>query len=193
MSNPQFNKITHLDIAGAFTVTGKRFPDDRGYFQEIYNETKFENPITKSWKQVSLSKSKANVIRGLHCSNYSKFVQCVSGEVYDVIVDLRPDSPTFMKWTGVWLKGDDTDEPTHLYVPKRCGHGFFAKKDCLFLYLQDGTYNPQEDVELNPFDKTINVVWPKSSDNDENYIISKKDRENPDFIHLKDKIATFTS
>jgi dTDP-glucose 4,6-dehydratase/dTDP-4-dehydrorhamnose 3,5-epimerase len=182
------NKITKLEIADAFLVSGKRFLDERGFFQEIYNETKFEQPITERWKQASLSKSKANVIRGLHCSNYAKFVQCLSGEVYDVIVDLRPDSPTFMKWQGVWLNGDDLENPIHLYVPKRCGHGFFCKKDSLFLYLQDGAYNPKEDIELNLFDEIIKVDWPKPVDGAQDYIISQKDRTNPKFNQLKDKI-----
>jgi dTDP-glucose 4,6-dehydratase/dTDP-4-dehydrorhamnose 3,5-epimerase len=172
--------IEHLDIDGAFLIHGEQFHDDRGYFQELYNVKKFPSPITDSWRQVSLSQSKANVLRGIHCSNYAKYVQCIQGEVYDVIVDLRPDSPTFKKWQGIWLSST-ANQPVHLYVPKRCGHGFFAKTDCLFLYLQDGTYNPKEDIELNLFDKTIGIEWPDPTGP---YIISKKDRENRMFDEL---------
>lgn len=179
-------KIEKLDITDAFIVRGKRFLDDRGFFEELYNESKFEKPITKSWKQVSLASSQPDVLRGLHCSNYAKFVTCVKGEVYDVIVDLRPDSPTFMKWQGVWLNADDTD-PAVLYVPKRCGHGYYCKRDSLFLYLQDGVYNPKEDIELNLFDPTVKVDWPKPINS---YIISEKDRNNPKLDDLRPRLES---
>lgn len=179
-------KIEPLEISDAFIVRGKRFNDDRGFFQELYNQSKFEKPIADSWRQVSLAESKSNVLRGLHCSNYAKFVQVVKGEVYDVIVDLRPTSPTYLKWQGVWLNAD-ADEPTHLYVPQRCGHGYFCKRESLFLYLQDGVYNPSEDVELNLFDQAVNVKWPEPIDGGE-YIISNKDRTNPFLNEIKLKL-----
>lgn len=127
-------KIEPLGIKDAFVVTGKRFNDERGFFEELYNEGKFQIPITKSWKQVSLAESKTDVLRGLHCSNYAKFVTCTKGEVYDVIVDLRPESPTYMKSAGVWLNADSPD-PVCVYVPRRCGHGYYCKRDSLFLYV----------------------------------------------------------
>lgn len=182
-------EIKKLEIQDAFIVKGNRHLDNRGYFEEIYNQTHLEKPITDSWKQVSISYSQQDVLRGMHCSNYAKFVQCLKGEVYDVIVDLRPDSPTFMKWQGVWLNGDSTDQ-THLYVPKRCGHGFFAKKDCYFLYLQDGVYDPTSDVELNLFDKKINIEWPTPT---KEYIISQKDSNNPLFEQLRARLMTLNA
>ena len=179
-------KIEPLNIKDAFIVRGRKFLDDRGFFEELYNESKFYKPITKSWKQVSLAESKTDVLRGLHCSNYAKFVTCVKGEVYDVIVDLRPNSPTYLQWTGVWLDADD-NEPVHVYIPKRCGHGYYCKKDSLFLYLQDGCYNPKEDIEVNLFDPKINIDWPKAFNK---YIISDKDRNNKTFNEVKDLISS---
>lgn len=137
------------NVNGAFIVKGVRHRDQRGFFEEIYNESKFASDANvfkaSAWQQVSLAGSQSNVLRGLHCSNYAKYVQCVRGRVFDVVVDLRPESPTYLKWQGVWLDGDDS-APTHLYVPKRCGHGYFSQAESLFLYLQDGVYNPSEDI-----------------------------------------------
>ncbi len=181
------NRIVPLEIKDCFLVYGARYGDSRGYFEELYNESKFETPITQSrWKQVSVAQSKPNVLRGLHCSNYAKYVTCVSGEVYDVVVDLRPDSPTYLKWQGVWLNADDAASPVHLYVPKRCGHGYFCKRESLFLYLQDGTYNPQEDIEINAFDTQVGVNWPSSTIGE--YIISDKDKKNPTLAQVEQLI-----
>jgi dTDP-4-dehydrorhamnose 3,5-epimerase len=177
------NRIVQLpNVQGCFLVYGARYADQRGYFEELYNESKFEKPITESrWKQVSMAKSVPNALRGLHCSNYAKYVTCLRGEVYDVVVDLRPSSPTYLKWQGVWLNADDSENPCHLYVPRRCGHGYFCKRESLFLYMQDGTYNPAEDIEINVFDDTVNVEWPlpHSDVNNGAYIVSDKDRKSP--------------
>ena len=179
-------KIDFLDIKDAFIVTGKRFTDERGFFEELYNENKFSVPITKSWRQVSLAESKVDVLRGMHCSNYAKFVTCVRGEVFDVIVDLRPGSPTFMKWQSVCLNADSAD-PVCLYVPKRCGHGYYCKKaDSLLLYMQDGCFNGSEDINLNPFDPTINISWPTPFSS---YIVSAKDKASQNFNEIRESLG----
>ena len=100
-------KIEQMAIKDALVIKGKRFYDERGFFEELYNEAKFEIPITESWKQINLAESKSDTLRGIHCSNHAKFVSCIKGEVYDVIVDLRPDSPTYLKSQGIWLNADD--------------------------------------------------------------------------------------
>ena len=170
-----FNQIIELGVKDCFLVYGKRFNDSRGYFEEIYNESKFEKSISSSWKQVSVAQSKAGVLRGLHCSNYAKYVTCLQGQVIDVVVDLRPDSPTYLKYIKVTLDSN-LEDPVYLYVPKRCGHGYYCKEDSIFMYLQDGCYNNKEDIEVNLFDTTLSIDWPKP--NNEQYIISDKDRNN---------------
>jgi dTDP-4-dehydrorhamnose 3,5-epimerase len=173
------NQIIPLGIKDCFVVKGaERKSDSLGYIESLYNETEFaSSPITPShWQQVSMAKSVPNVLRGIHCSNYAKYVTCVSGEIYDVIVDLRPDSPTYLKWEGVWLSADN-ESPVHVHVPKRCGHGYFCKRTAIYVYMQDGTYNPSEDVEISPFDEQIGVQWPEPVSGD--YVISDKDRNNP--------------
>ena len=180
-------KIDFLDIKDAFIATGKKFSDERGFFEELYNESKYSVPITKGWKQANLAESKIDVIRGLHCSNYAKFVTCVKGEVFDVIVDLRPESPTYMKWQGVCLNSSSQD-PVALYVPKRCGHGYYCKQqDSLLVYLQDGCFNANEDINMHPFDPTINVQWPKPFSS---YIISEKDKSAKQFSEIKHLLGT---
>jgi 3,5-epimerase/4-reductase len=184
------DSIIKLKIEGAFLVTGRRHLDHRGTFEELYNETKFlPHPITDSWRQISIAESHRNVLRGIHCSNFAKYVTCLKGKVYDVIVDLRPDSPTFMEWQGVWLDCEST-QPVHLYVPKRCGHAYFSAVDnSLFIYFQDGTFNPKEDIELNLFDETINIKWPEPSLNCD-YIISQKDINNLRFDQVRLRLET---
>ena len=167
-------RIEPLEIKDCFLVPGQRLTDSRGFFEEVYNEAKIEKPIAaERWKQVSLAQSKPGALRGMHCSNYAKYVTCVSGQVYDVVVDLRPESPTYLHWQGIWLSGD---ESAHLYVPRRCGHGYMCQQDAMIVYLQDGTYNPSEDCEINPFDETLSVKWPASPLANNNYIVSDKDR-----------------
>ena len=117
--------------------------------------------------QFSISESCVNTIRGIHCAPYGKLVQCVSGRVFDVIVDLRPASPTFGKWYGAWLSagsnsGDNNRSANlQVYIPARCGHGFFAAEDgSVVQYCQEGTYAPGQDVEMHPMDPKIGIKWP---------------------------------
>lgn len=124
--------------------------------------------------QVTVSRSKKNVIRGLHCSPYRKIVCCPTGRAFDVCVDLRPNSPTFLKYDFVWL-----NKSTQIVIPAYCAHGFFAAEDdTSIIYLQEGCFNPALDFSVRFDDPTIGVKWPKPIDSDD-YIISPKDRNNP--------------
>ena len=161
-----------LKVKDAFVLHGKRHSDHRGSFEEIYNESQFVGaPLTSRWQQVSHAISSSDVLRGLHCSAYAKFITVLKGRVFDVVVDLRPDSPTYLQWDGVWLDADD-DVPKRVYIPKRCGHGYYCQRDSIFLYLQDGTYNPKSDIEMNCFDVLYGIKWPVPY---KSYIISDKD------------------
>ena len=97
-------KMEHLPIKGAFKITFRRFCDSRGYFNELFNAQKYGECVKdKSWQQVSFSNSSNNILRGLHCSPYGKFITCTRGSFYDIIADFRPESPTFGKWCKVLL------------------------------------------------------------------------------------------
>eukprot|EP00163_Fabomonas_tropica_P004473 TRINITY_DN13949_c0_g1_i1.p1 TRINITY_DN13949_c0_g1~~TRINITY_DN13949_c0_g1_i1.p1 ORF type:complete len:102 (+),score=6.85 TRINITY_DN13949_c0_g1_i1:126-431(+) len=101
MSSPA---ITELAVRGAFLIQEEIHYDNRGYFRELYRENKVANfhPDSTKWRQVAISESAPDVIRGLHCSPYPKLCTVTKGRLYEVIVDLRPDSETFLKWIGVW-------------------------------------------------------------------------------------------
>mmetsp|Transcript_53545 Transcript_53545/g.88906 ORF Transcript_53545/g.88906 Transcript_53545/m.88906 type:complete len:497 (+) Transcript_53545:23-1513(+) len=147
-----------LPVSGASVTSFDRFGDSRGYFNELYNAEKYDESLNQSWKQVSFSSSQKHALRGLHCSPYGKFITCVRGAFYDVIADFREDSPTFGRWCGVLLTENNKKQ---VYVPARCGHGFFTiEDDTCALYLQEGCFNPANEADTHPFDPLFNVAWP---------------------------------
>ena len=149
---------SELPVDGASVTTIDRFGDSRGYFNELYNETKYDESLQKDWKQVSFSSSQKHAMRGLHCSPHGKFITCVRGAFYDVIADFREDSPTFGRWCGVLLTEHNKKQ---VYVPANCGHGFFTIEDnTCALYLQEGCFNPVNEKDNHPLDPMFNVQWP---------------------------------
>jgi len=149
-----------LPIDGASVTTFDRFGDHRGYFNELYNEEKYDGLSApgERWKQVSFSSSQKHALRGLHCSPHGKFITCVRGSFYDVIADFRDGSPTFGRWCGVLLTDKNKKQ---VFVPGGCGHGFFTfEDDTCALYLQEGCFNPAKEADTHPFDPLVNVQWP---------------------------------
>lgn len=139
------------------------FHDKRGLFTEIYKQSQLPHFHPT---QSNCSVSKAGVCRGIHRTPYAKLVTCVHGKVYDVCVDLRKDSDTYMQYFGIEL---DAINLMSLYIPAYCGHGFLALEDSVLIYHQDQEYNPIFD-ETYCY-KNFNIQWPKTpilvSDKDE--------------------------
>ena len=107
---------------------------------------------------MSFSSSGKHALRGLHCSKYGKFITCVRGAFYDVIADFREGSPTFGRWCGVLLTEHNKKQ---VFVPANCGHGFFTFEDnTCALYLQEGTFNPENEADTHPHDDFVAVKWP---------------------------------
>ena len=131
--------------------------------------------------QVSLSRSRRGVLRGVHCSKYSKLVTVTKGSIYDVVVDLRPDSPTFRRWCAVTLSSENKSQ---VHVPAGCGHAFLCIQDADVLYLQGGCFDPPNEIDINPFDEVLDIHWPKLSDISE-YIMSAKDKAAPMLHHIE--------
>ena len=128
----------------------------RSCFNELYNETKYDESLHKG--EAGSSPPPKHALRGLHCSAYGKFITCVRGAFSDVIADFREDSPTFGRWCGVMLTENAKKQ---VYVPAGCGHGFFTFEDnTCALYLQEGTFNPANEADTHPFDPLFNVQWP---------------------------------
>ena len=124
-----------LDMKGAYEITPFYATDERGGFIKDYNIDAFkQNGIDHELKEVFYTISKKGVIRAMHfqlVNQQAKLVRCISGHVYDVIIDLRPDSPTFGKWQGFDLTGENQKA---LYIPQYFGHGYLVLEDSVVSY-----------------------------------------------------------
>jgi len=138
------------------------YTDDRGLFLETYRASEFTDFLPS---QTNCSISKKGTIRGIHRTPYAKLVTCVKGKIYDVCIDLRPDSKTYNQYFGIHL--DDISFQS-LYIPPYCGHAFFAIEDSIVIYHQEAEYNPSNDETYCYCN--YNIKWPS-----EPLYISEKD------------------
>lgn len=160
--------LVATNIHGCYLIKSERYADPRGFFQEIYSEKTY-GACAQKWLQANWSVSRRHVVRGLHKAPFAKLCTCVVGRIFDVVVDLRKDSPTYREWYGVWLSAENG---LQMYVPPDCGHGFFAAEDSTLIYLQSGLYNPAAEVTVHWQDPKLGIAWPQV----EEYILSDKDR-----------------
>jgi len=168
-------KIQIPEIKNAFILEIDRFSDERGSFQELFSVYKY---ISQVWRpaQVNLSCSNKNVVRGLHVTPFSRLLTCIKGKLFNVIADVRPESPTFKNWFGIWL---DESSCKQIYVPYGCAHGFFvAENDTMLLHQQDFPYTPSIEKEIHWKDPTLAITWPEA----DNYILSEKDQNAPNMV-----------
>ena len=173
----KFN-IEELDLKGAYKIQPFYATDERGGFVKDYNVDMFNaNGIEHELKEVFYTISKRGVIRATHfqlLKQQAKLVRCISGHVYDVIVDLRPDSPTLGQWRGFNLTGENQVE---LYVPKFFGHGYLVIEDSIVSYKCGEVFYGEGDSGIMYSDPDINIKWPfELIDGQENLIISEKDK-----------------
>ena len=155
-------KFTDLDIEGMFTVEPTVFEDNRGYFMETYNENDFkEAGYDLTFVQDNQSKSSKGVLRGLHLQvNYpqGKLVRVIKGEVFDVGVDLRADSPTYGKWAGAILSEENKKQ---LFIPPKFAHGFVVLSDeAEFQYKCTEFYHGEDESGIMWDDEDIAIDWP---------------------------------
>lgn len=167
-----------LDLKGAFKIQPFYATDERGGFVKDYNIDMFmANGIEHELKEVFYTISKKGVIRATHfqlVKQQAKLVRCISGHVYDVIVDLRPDSPTFGQWRGFDLTGENQVE---LYIPQYFGHGYLVLKDSVVSYKCGEVFYGEGDSGIIYNDPDINIQWPfEKIGGVENLIISEKDK-----------------
>jgi dTDP-4-dehydrorhamnose 3,5-epimerase len=165
-----------LDIPEVVLITPRVFSDERGFFMESFRQSEFEQQCgTYSFVQDNHSRSTKGVLRGLHYQverPQGKLVRVTRGEVFDVAVDIRRDSPTFGKWVGVYLSEANKQM---LWVPPGFAHGFYVTSDVAeFQYKCTDYYAPEYERVLRWDDPNIGIDWPaKRSD----MLISKKDSE----------------
>lgn len=180
-------KFIETPLKNAFVIELEKHGDDRGFFARTFCKKEFaeiglDNEIVQINNSLSIGKA---TLRGIHYQlppkAETKIVKCIKGSLWDVMVDLRPESPTFLKWYGTELNEENR---RMMFVPKGYGHGFITLTDNTeTIYLVTEFYSPEFERGLRWNDPRIGINWPISPQT-----ISLKDNSHPDFnerIHLK--------
>ena len=168
-------KVTSLKIPDVKLIEPHVFEDERGFFYESYNQQKFNEAIGKEvlFVQDNHSKSSKGVLRGLHYQEppfeQGKLVRVVTGDVFDVAVDIRKDSSTYGQWVSEFLSSENRKQ---LWIPEGFAHGFLCLSDrAEFVYKTTNFYSPEHEKTI-PYDcNEFNINWPRI----EKIITSKKD------------------
>lgn len=167
-----------LNLKGAYRIQPFCATDERGGFIKDYNIDTFKSHgIEHELKEVFYTISKKGVIRAIHfqlIKQQAKLVRCISGSIFDVIVDLRFSSPTFGKWQGFELTGDNRIE---LLIPEFFGHGYLVLEDSIVSYKCGEIFYGEGDSGIRYNDEGLNIDWPfELIGGKENLIISEKDK-----------------
>ena len=156
-------QFTRLAVPDVILIEPRRHGDARGFFMETYKRSDFvANGIPEAFVQDNYSRSAKGVLRGLHYQlapqAQGKLVTCIQGEVFDVAVDIRPDSPTFAKWVGVTLS---SEQPRLMYIPPGFAHGFCVLSESAdFSYKVTAEYSQAHERGVVWNDPQIAVMWP---------------------------------
>jgi dTDP-4-dehydrorhamnose 3,5-epimerase len=173
-------KFEPTPLPGAFVIAPERLRDERGYFSRTFCRRDFEerglNPVVAQCN-VSFS-AKRGTLRGMHFQRpphaEAKLVRCTAGAIYDVAIDLRPDSPTFRRHFGVRL---DPSEDRMLYIPEGFAHGFLALEDETSIFYQmSESYAPSHAAGVRWDDPAFGIAWPFAPT-----VMTERDRTYPDF------------
>ncbi|MBL0455917.1 dTDP-4-dehydrorhamnose 3,5-epimerase [Aeromonas enteropelogenes] len=175
-------KIIDTKIPDVKIIEPTVFGDERGFFMETWNKKRFEELVAgkpTTFVQDNHSKSKKGILRGLHYQTENiqgKLVRVISGEVYDVAVDIRKDSPTFGKWVGEYLSAENRRQ---LWIPEGFAHGFYVtSEDAEFVYKCTNYYAPEAEKSIIWNDPTLKINWPII----DGPILSNKDRAGEHFL-----------
>ena len=169
-----------LDLHGVFLITPEPFADNRGMFRRHFCAKEFAaHGITTDVNQCNVSENYKNgTLRGLHYQlpphGEGKTLSCIVGEIYDIVVDLRPDSATYMKWLSLTLNAENRQL---VHVPPGCANAFMTMQDdCIIHYYCSNAYTPEFERGIRWNDPAFGFTWPK-----EPAVISDKDMNHPDF------------
>ncbi len=170
--------LLETSITGAWVIESKAFQDDRGAFSRLFCSRELQEILgSRTIVQINHSMTRSvGAVRGLHYQNAPhaemKIIRCLQGRVFDVAVDLRQGSPTFLKWNAVEL----TPESNLAYlIPEGCAHGFqVLEENSQLLYLHTAFYTPESEVAVRFDDPRISVNWPLSPTN-----VSARDQSHP--------------
>lgn len=158
-------KVIETNIPDVKIIEPSVFGDERGFFMETWQQKKFEDLVTgklTQFVQDNHSKSKQGILRGLHYQTENvqgKLVRVTSGEVFDVAVDVRANSPTLGQWVGVHLSESNRRQ---VWIPRGFAHGFFVlSEEAEFVYKCTDYYNPSSEVSIRWDDPSLDITWPK--------------------------------
>ncbi|MEI6780816.1 MAG: dTDP-4-dehydrorhamnose 3,5-epimerase [Verrucomicrobiota bacterium] len=154
--------VLNCHIPGLLIIEPKVFGDTRGFFLETWNRRRYgEAGLDVDFVQDNVSFSRRGILRGLHFQNpkpQGKLLQVLQGEVFDVAVDIRRSSPTFGKWHGLVLSGENK---TQFYIPAGFAHGFVVLSEtALFQYKCTELYSPQDEMAIRWDDPDLGIQWP---------------------------------
>ncbi len=171
-------RILPLDIAGAAILESDRHGDERGGFARWFCERELSEVLNgASIRQMNHSTSQqCGTVRGMHFQHApqaeKKMIRCLAGRIFDVVLDLRAGSETFLQWRGVELSGDDDRA---LLIPEGCAHGFQTLSDQVqMLYLHTAFYSPELEAAVAYNDPRVQIAWPLPIT-----VVSDRDRQHP--------------
>lgn len=174
-------KFTETPLVGAFVIEPERFDDERGLFARIYSEAEFATRgIETRFVEANISfNARCHTLRGLHFQRaphaQAKLVRCTAGRIYDAIIDLRPDSPTFGRWAGVELTAANRRT---LFVPEGFAHGYQTLADSTEVFYQvSDFYAPDSADGVRWNDPAFSIKWPVTN----GVIVNERDGAYADF------------
>ncbi|NTU78082.1 MAG: dTDP-4-dehydrorhamnose 3,5-epimerase [Chloroflexales bacterium] len=173
--------FAELELKDAYIIDLEKREDNRGFFARTWGQDLFEqHGLVTRVVQANMSFNHTKgTLRGMHFQKNpyaeTKLVRCVRGTIYDVIIDLRPDSPTYTRWVGVELSADNRRS---VYVPEGFAHGFQTLEDnCEVMYQVSQFYTPSAEGGVRYNDPAFDIQWPLPAG-----VMSEKDQRWPDFI-----------
>lgn len=174
-------KVVSQPFAGILVIEPKRYEDERGFFLESFEIDRYRAlGITENFVQDNHSRSKKNVLRGMHFTRHrpqAQLLTVMSGKIFDVVVDIRKDSSTFGQWFGSELNSDGVSQ---IYMAHGFAHGFCVLSESADLnYKVSQLYDPQDDGGLIWNDANVNIAWPIDDP-----IISSKDHAHPGLLDI---------
>lgn len=177
--------ITHTEIEGLTLLTPPQFDDPRGTFCPIFAQRlHHEAGYSHNWSEMNVSHTAEGSIRGLHFQNpnpQAKLITVISGTIFDVVVDLRPDSPTFLKHQSFILSADTTKAPSQIYLPEGLAHGFATHQGpATIAYLVSSPWDTSSEQVLSWNDPDLDIKWPISD-----AILSDRDQAGMTINELK--------
>lgn len=174
-------EIISLRLEGLKKISPKIYSDERGFFSESYQKPLYaRHGIATAFVQDNISFSKQGTIRALHFQSHpgqAKLVSCIQGKIWDVAVDIRPNSPTFGQWEALEL---DDETQNQFFIPVGFAHGYCVlSKEAKVFYKVSSIYDPKNECSIRWNDPDLNIPWPFSSP-----CLSLRDQSSPFFKEL---------